>query len=107
MNKEEVDKIIEEWKRFLLTGQLEGYELEIDHAVPREFAAIALFLDTKTVRAAGELEDFYQGYRQASVDVLNLLGVEISQDDQMKVITVYKKERGADKQEELKKHIWG
>ncbi len=107
MTKEEIDKVIEDWKNHLLTGQLEGYVLEIDHSVPRELAAIALFLDSKTVRAAGEVEDFYQGYRQASVDVLNLIGVEISQDDQLRVISVYKKEKDDNKQEELKKHIWG
>ena len=35
------------------------------------------------------------------------MGVEIAQDDQFKVISLYKKEKHDDKQEELKKHIWG
>jgi hypothetical protein len=107
MNKEDIEKVIDAWKSHLLVGQLEGYQLEIDKNIIPEFAAIALFLDSKTVKAAGEIEEYYEGYRQAAVDVLNLMGVEIAQDDQFKVISLYKKEKDDDKQEELKKHIWG
>lgn len=107
MKKEEIDKIIEAWKSYLLQGQLEEYELEIDNSVPMEFAAIALHLDVQTVRAAGQVEEYYEGYRQAAVDVLNIMGVEIAQDDYNKVISLFKKESDDDKQEELKKHIWG
>ncbi|MCC6712656.1 MAG: hypothetical protein IT344_04770 [Candidatus Dadabacteria bacterium] len=107
MRKEEIDKIIEAWKSYLLQGQLEGYELEIDKSVPMEFAAIALHLDVQTVRAAGQVEEYYEGYRQAAVDVLNIMGVEIAQDDHSKVISLFKKASDDDKQEELMKHIWG
>ena len=107
MNQEDIDRIIEAWKSHLLVGPLEGYQLEIADDVPEAFAALALYLDSKTVRASGEIEEFYEGYRQAAVDVLNLIGVEIAQDDQMKVISLFRKETGDDKQEELKKHIWG
>ena len=107
MNQEDIDRIIEAWKSHLLVGPLEGYQLEIADDVPEAFAALALYLDSKTVRASGEVEEFYEGYRQAAVDVLNLIGVEIAQDDQMKVISLFRKETGDDKQEELKKHIWG
>ena len=107
MKKETIEKIIDAWKSHLLVGPLEGYQLEIADDVPEAFAALALYLDSKTVRASGEVEEFYEGYRQAAVDVLNLIGVEIAQDDQMKVISLFRKETGDDKQEELKKHIWG
>lgn len=107
MKKEEIEKVIQAWQNHLLVGHMEGYNLEIADDVPPEFAAIALFLDSKTVRASGEGEGFYDGYRQAAVDVLNLIGVEISQDDQLKVISLFKKESGDDKQEELMRHIWG
>ena len=107
MKKEAVEKVIQTWKSHLLVGHMEGYELEISDDVPPEFAAIALFLDSKTVRASGEVEEYYEGYRQAAVDVLGLSGVEISQDDQSKVVSLFRKESGDDKQEELKKHIWG
>ncbi len=107
MKKEEIEKVIEAWQNHLLVGHMEEYHLEIGDNVPPEFAAIALFLDSKTVRASGETEEFYNGYRQAAVDVLSLIGVEIAQDDQLKVISLFKKESGNDKQEELMKHIWG
>lgn len=107
MKKEEIEKVIEAWQNHLLVGHMEEYHLEIGDNVPPEFAAIALFLDSKTVRASGETEEFYEGYRQAAVDVLSLIGVEIAQDDQLKVISLFKKESGNDKQEELMKHIWG
>lgn len=107
MKKEAIDKIIDAWKSHLLVGPLEGYQLEIADDVPEAFAALALYLDSKTVRASGESEEYYEGYRQAAVDVLNLIGVEIAQDDQMRVVALFRKETGDDKQEELKKHIWG
>jgi hypothetical protein len=107
MTKQEIEKIIEAWKKHLQTGGLEEYKLEIDDNVPMEFAAIALYLDSKTVKASGESEAYYEGYRQASVDALNVMGVQIAQDDQMKVITLFRKESDEAKQEELKKHIWG
>jgi hypothetical protein len=107
MKKEDIDKIIQAWKDHLLVHQMEGYQLEISEDVLPEFAAIALYLDSKTVRASGEVEEFYEGYRQAAVDVLNLIGVEIAQDDQLRVISLFKKESAEDRQEELKKHIWG
>lgn len=107
MKKEAIEKIIDAWKSHLLVGPLEGYQLEIADDVPEAFAALALYLDSKTVRASGETEEYYEGYRQAAVDVLNLIGVEIAQDDQMRVVALFRKETGDNKQEELKKHIWG
>ena len=70
MKKEDIEKIIDSWKSHLLVGPLEGYQLEISDNVPEAFAAIALYLDSKTVRASGEVEEYYEGYRQAAVDVL-------------------------------------
>ena len=83
------------------------YQLEIDEKVPIKFAAIALHLDSRTVKAAGKKEEYYEGYRDAAVGVLNLLQIEIVQDDQLKVISLLYKESDDDKQEELKQHIWG
>lgn len=107
MNNEEIEKIIEAWKNHLFAGGLKDYKLEIDDDVPMEFAAIALYLDSKTVKASGGKEGYYEGYKQASVDVLKVMKVQIAQDDQMKVITIYRKESDDAKQDELKKHIWG
>jgi hypothetical protein len=107
MTNEEIEKIIESWKNHLATGGMEDYKLEIEDNVPKEFAAIALYLDSKTVKASGANENYYEGYRQASIDVLNVIGVQMAQDDQTRIITLFRKESDDAKQEELKKHIWG
>ncbi|HWP91251.1 MAG TPA: hypothetical protein VNN20_03500 [Thermodesulfobacteriota bacterium] len=106
MRVEEFDRIVEMWKNHLLVDALEGYSLEIDEDVPREFAAIALFLDSTTVRAAGEVVDYYEGYKRAATDILSLIGVEMVQDDHMKLIQVKRSFVKEDKQELLKKYIW-
>jgi hypothetical protein len=107
MKVEEFEKIVEAWRNYILVDMLQNYSLEIDEDVPKEFAAIALYLDTTTVRAAGETTEFYDGYRRAATDVLNLLGVEIAQDDEMRSIHIRRKAAEEDKQELLKKYIWG
>ncbi|HSE83749.1 MAG TPA: hypothetical protein VLB01_04295 [Thermodesulfobacteriota bacterium] len=107
METEDFERIVEMWRNYMLVDALEGYQLEIDEDVPKEFAAIALYLDYATVRKAGDVEDYYQGYRQAAVDVLNLIGVEMTQDDIMKVILIKRKIGEEVKQERLKQHIWG
>ncbi len=107
MKKEIVDRVIEAWKNHLLQGELQDYQLEIDEKVPVKFAAIALHLDSRTVKASGKEEEYYEGFRDAAVEILNLIEVEIVQDDQMRVITLVHKPPENDKQEELKKHIWG
>ncbi|HEX3036440.1 MAG TPA: hypothetical protein VHT73_15190 [Thermodesulfobacteriota bacterium] len=107
METEEFERIVETWRNYILVDALEGYQLEIDEDVPKEFAAIALYLDSATVRKAGDLEDFYQGYKQAATDVLNLIGVEMVQDDMMKVILIKRKISEEVKQEKLKEYIWG
>ena len=81
MKVDEFEKIIESWRSYILVDALQDYSLEIDEDVPKEFAAIALYLDTTTVRAAGETTEYYDGYRRAATDVLNLLGLQMVQDD--------------------------
>ncbi len=107
MDDKEIEKIINQWKSYILTGDLEGYRLEIDEEVPKEFAAIALHMDSRTVKAAGEIEEYYEGYKHASSDILTLIAIEISQDDYMKTINVKRTTSYDLKQDELKKHIWG
>ncbi|MEM7007986.1 MAG: hypothetical protein AAF462_02520 [Thermodesulfobacteriota bacterium] len=107
MKQETIDKIIDAWKNHLFQGELSEYQLEIDNKVPMEFAAIALHLDSRTVKASGKEEEYYEGFRDAAIEILTLLEVEIVQDDQMKVISLLYKESEDDKQEELKQHIWG
>ncbi|HEY7534410.1 MAG TPA: hypothetical protein VH878_00495, partial [Thermodesulfobacteriota bacterium] len=107
MKIEEFEKIVESWRSYILVDMLQGYSLDIDENIPKEFAAIALYLDTTTVRAAGETTEYYDGYRKASTDILNLLGVEMVQDDEMRVIYIKRKATGEDKEELLKQYIWG
>ena len=107
MNVDEFEKILDIWKRYLLVDALEDYQLEIDDDVSKQCAAIALYLDSNTVRASGEVLDYYNGYKQAASDILNLIGVEMVQDDEMKLIQIRRKTSQDDKQEELKEYIWG
>ena len=106
MRVEDIEKIIEMWRGHILVEALEGYELEIHNDVPHYFAAIALYLDSLTVRAAGDTHDFYEGYKKAANDILNFIGVEMLEDNQTKQILLRRKTSEEDKQEILKKYIW-
>ena len=107
MEQKNIDRVIEAWKNHLLQGDLQDYQLEIDQKIPIKFAAIALHLDSRTVKASGKEEEYYEGFRDAAVEILTLIEVEIVQDDQMKVISLLHRPAEDDKQEELKQHIWG
>lgn len=107
MRVDDFDKIVDMWSKHLLIGYLDGYTLEIEDDVPKDFAALALYLDSATVKASGEAIDFYEGYKRAASDVLNLIGVEMAQDDEMKLIIMRRAPIKEDKEEELKQHIWG
>lgn len=107
MRVDEYDKVFEKWSDYILRGPLEGYTLEIDPDISKVLASIALFLDMQTVRASGDVEDFYEGYRKASTDILEFIGVHLTQDDEMKVIRINVSANNADLQEQLKQHIWG
>ncbi len=107
MRVDEYDKVFEKWSSYILRGPLEGYKLEIDPSISRQLASIALFLDMQTVRASGDVEEFYEGYRKASTDILEFIGVNLTQDDEMKIVRIDVSANNADLQEQLKNHIWG
>lgn len=106
MNIEDFDKVVEMWERYILVETLEDYSLEIGNDVPKEFAAIALYLDSATVRAAGEIQEYYEGYKQAATDILNFMGLELVEDHEMKTVHIKRTVTEHDKQELLKKLIW-
>lgn len=106
MNLRDYDKIVETWKRIILVEILQDFNLEVDKDIPKEHAAITLYLDYMTVKASGEIMDVYEGYKKAATDVLNLIGVEMVEDYEMKVILLKKKISEDYKQELLKKYIW-
>jgi len=107
MRVDEFDKVVDKWKNYILRGPLEGYTLEIDPELSRDIVAIALFLDQKTVKASGEVEEFYEGYRRASTDILEFVGVSLEQDDGNKIVKISVAPNNSALQEELQKHIWG
>ena len=102
-----LDAVIEMYTNHLLQGELEGFEIEISPEIKDEIAAIALYLDSKTVRASGEIEEFYEGYKRAAFDVLSFMGVEFFEDRENKLIKIMKSDYDSQLQEELKKSIWG
>jgi len=107
MRVDEFDKVVDQWKNYIFRGPLEEYSLEIDPDISKDIAAIALYLDQKTVKASGEIEEFYDGYRSAANDILELIGVCLEQDDENKVVKVAIAPNNSSLQEELQKHIWG
>lgn len=107
MNAEQLDKVIEMWSEHILNGPLEDFSIDIEPEVKNEFAAIALYMDSKTVRASGEVEEFYEGYKQAATDILMFIGIEISEDQENKTVKISKSTHNFEKQQELMDHIWG
>ena len=107
MDVNTLDSVIEMYRNHLLKGDLKGFSIEIDPQVTDQLAAIALYLDSKTVRASGEIEEFYEGYKRAAFDVLSFMGVEFFEDRENKLIRINKSKYDAELQEELKKSIWG
>ncbi len=107
MRVDEFDKVVDKWKYYIFRGPLEDYTLEIDPELSRDIVAIALFLDQKTVKASGEVEEFYEGYRRASTDILEFVGVSLEQDDGNKIVKISVAPNNSALQEELQKHIWG
>ena len=107
MDVNTLDSVIEMYTNHLLPGELEGFRIEIDPGVNDQLAAIALYLDSKTVRASGEIEEVYEGYKRAAFDVLSFMGVECFEDRENKLVRISKSKYDSDLQEELKKSIWG
>ena len=107
MDVHTLDTVIEMYTNHLLQGELEGFQIEISPEIKDEIAAIALYLDSKTVRASGEIEEFYEGYKRAAFDVLTFMGVEFFEDRENKLIRIMKSNYDSNLQEELKKNIWG
>ena len=107
MRVEQLEKVMDMWSKYVLTGPMSEYKIEIEPEVSNEFASTALYMDFKTCRASGEVEEYYEGYKRAAVDLLSFLGIEISQDDEQKVIRISKSNMDATAKEELLKNVWG
>ena len=107
MTDEQFEKAVGKWKSFILNGPLTEYSLDIAPEISKEFAAVALFLDMQTVRASGNDEKFYEGYREASSDLLKFMGIEMFQDDERKRIALVPSSRDPEAQARLARSMWG
>ena len=107
MDAKTLDAVIEMYTNHVLQGELEGFKIDISPEIKDELAAIAIYLDSKTVRASGEIEEFYEGYKRAAFDILTFMGVEFFEDRENKLIKIMKSNYNFQLQEELKKSIWG
>ena len=101
------DQILDEWSKVYLIGDYEGWEIKIDDDINRDFAAIALFLDNKTAKASGESTDYYEGFKKASLQVLDFLEIVIAEEPEEKIIKIMKKESSRVRDQKLAKEIWG
>jgi len=101
------DQILDEWSKVYLIGDYEGWEIKIDDDINRDFAAIALFLDNKTAKASGESTDYYEGFKKASLQVLDFMEIVIAEEPEEKIIKIMKKESSRVRDQKLAKEIWG
>tara|TARA_Y100001970_G_scaffold20028_1_gene22635 strand:+ start:2160 stop:2483 length:324 start_codon:yes stop_codon:yes gene_type:complete len=107
MSNLDFDQILDEWSKVYLIGDYEGWEIKIDDDINRDFAAIALFLDNKTAKASGESTDYYEGFKKASLQVLDFLEIVIAEEPEEKIIKIMKKESSRVRDQKLAKEIWG
>ena len=101
------DEIFEEWRKVYLTGDYEDWSVVIEEGINKDFAAIALFLDNKTAKASGESTDYYDGFKKAALQVLDLLEILITEEPEEKIIRITKKESTRVRDQKLAKEIWG
>ena len=53
------EQIIEQWSKLYLRNEYEDWQLEIDPSIDKNLASIALFLDYRSAKEAGEIQDVY------------------------------------------------
>ena len=100
-------EILAEWSKVYLVGDYSDWSLDIDPSIDLDFATIALFLDYRTAKASGETTDVYEGFKKASLLVLDLLEIQITEEPEAKLIKFIKKESSRIKDKKLAKEIWG
>jgi|TARA_Y100000287_G_C14046627_1_gene269055 hypothetical protein len=101
------DEILAEWSKVYLVGDYSDWKIQIDEDINKDFAAIALFLDNKTAKASGESTEFYEGFKKASFQVLDLLEILIAEEPEEKIIKITSKESTRIRDQKLAKEIWG
>ena len=101
------EQIIEQWSKLYLRNEYEDWQLEIDPSIDKNLASIALFLDYRSAKEAGEILDVYKGFQKAAFLVLDLIGVAIVDDPEAKTIKLTTKEPDSERDKKLAKEIWG
>ena len=107
MSELDYQKILDEWSKLMLVEDYSDWSINIDSSINLDFAAIVLFLDYRTAKAAGETGDVYQGFKKASLLVLDLLEIQIIDEPKTKLVRLVKKESSKVKDQKLAKEIWG
>ena len=104
---DDYDEVLELWKKRVLSVGMADYKLEIEDDIPKSHVAIALYLDYMTVKASGNTNDFFEGFSKAAKDLLNFLKIEMTQDNEMKIVLIRRSSEYHDTQERLKQYLWG
>ena len=82
------DEILAEWSKVYLIGDYADWKIEIDDNINKDHAAIALFLDNKTAKASGESTDYYEGFKKATLQVLDLHEILIAEEPELTLIHI-------------------
>ncbi|MEE2701697.1 MAG: hypothetical protein VYB18_01465 [Thermodesulfobacteriota bacterium] len=107
MSQLDYEEILAEWSKVYLKDAYADWSIEVDPSIDKDFAAIALFIDYRTAKSAGETTDIHQGFKKASLLILDLLEIQIVDDPENKIIRLTGKQSDRIRDKELAKEIWG
>ena len=107
MSQLDHNRVLEEWSKIFLVNQFEDWSLDISPEINKDFATIALFLDYKTAKSAGEEKEDVEGIKKASLIILDFLEIQIVENPEEKKIQLIRKESSRVRDEKLAKEIWG
>ena len=107
MSQLDYEEILAEWSKAYLKDAYADWSVEVDPSINKDFAAIALFIDYRTAKSAGETADIYQGFKKASLLILDLLEIQIVDEPKNKIIRLVQKQSDRIRDKKLAKEIWG
>ena len=107
MSQLDYEEILAEWSKVYLKDGYADWSIEVDPSIDKDFAAIALFIDYRTAKSAGETTDIHQGFKKASLLILDLLEIQIIDDPESKTIRLTGKQSDRIRDKKLAKEIWG
>ncbi|MBT89396.1 MAG: hypothetical protein CMN79_02750 [Spirochaetales bacterium] len=107
MSQLDYEEILAEWSKVYLKDAYADWSVEVDPSIDKNFAAIALFIDYRTAKSAGETADIHQGFKKASLLILDLLEIQIVDEPNNKIIRLVQKQSDRIRDKKLAKEIWG